>query len=161
MVAVDFLEAERAVERQRRDIAGLDQGYFNFFMQPEQSMQFVAVEDIGRFVAAELADPGRFGGKTLELASNSITGVGLQALFSHAAGRAIAYSRFSDETLAGNYFLRRLTELVDSGALAGSADLAQLREIVPGLHILGVAVQQWSHRLSEGARYWRFLGLRK
>ena len=36
---------------------GLDQGQFSFFMQPDQAMQVIAVEEIGKFVAAIFADP--------------------------------------------------------------------------------------------------------
>ncbi|MBC7990728.1 MAG: NmrA family NAD(P)-binding protein, partial [Luteimonas sp.] len=95
--------------------------------------QFIAVQDIGSIVAAVLADPARFGGATLEIASDSATGADLQTLFTKAAGRPIAYSRFSDEVLAGNTFLRRLADLLDAGVLAGQADLAALRRIHPGL----------------------------
>ncbi|MGN6825881.1 NmrA/HSCARG family protein [Paucibacter sp. M5-1] len=112
---------------------GLDQGEFNFFMRSDQPMQFIAVQDIGAIVAAVLADPLRFGGTTFEIASAAATGDDLQALFSQAAGRPITYSRFSDQVLAGNDFLRRLAELLDAGALAGRADLGALRQIHPGL----------------------------
>jgi uncharacterized protein YbjT (DUF2867 family) len=112
---------------------GLDYGKFNFFMQSAQAMQFIAVQDIGAIVAAVLADPARFGGATLEIASDSATGADLQTLFTKAAGRPITYSRFSDEVLAGNSFLRRLADLLDAGVLAGQADLAALRLIHPEL----------------------------
>lgn len=41
---------------------GLDQGQFNFFMRPDQTIQLLAVEDIGKFVAPIFADPDRFAG---------------------------------------------------------------------------------------------------
>lgn len=112
---------------------GLDQGQFHFFMRPDQPMQFIAVQDIGAIVPAVLADPGRFGGTTFEIASASASGADLQALFTQAAGRPISYARFSDEVLAGNAFLRRLAELLDAGPLVGQADLAALRQMHPGL----------------------------
>ncbi|MER8828503.1 NmrA/HSCARG family protein [Mesorhizobium sp. M0938] len=112
---------------------GLDEGRFNFFARPDQQMQLLAVEDIGKFVAAIFADPVRFGGKTLEIASDTVTGRDLEALFTEAAGRPIAYSRFSDEVLAANPFLRKLTGLLDEGRLAGKADLDALRELNPDL----------------------------
>ena len=110
---------------------GLDQGAFSFFAAPDQSMQLLAVEDIGKFVAAIFADPTRFGGQTLEIASDVVTGRTLEQAFTEAAGRPIAYSRFPDELLAANPFLGRLTELLDEGPLAGHADLDQLRRINP------------------------------
>ncbi|WP_159996336.1 NmrA/HSCARG family protein [Roseomonas sp. 18066] len=112
---------------------GLDQGRFDFFMKPDQPMQFLAVEDIGRIVAAVFADPRRFGGATFDLAGDMVTGRQLQSLFTEAAGRPIRYARFSDDALAANPFLARLTELLDRGRLAGDADLQALRAINPGL----------------------------
>ncbi|MBO9707311.1 MAG: NmrA/HSCARG family protein [Caulobacter sp.] len=112
---------------------GLDAGRFNFFVKSDQSMQLVAVEDIGRIVAAIFADPARFGGRTLEIAGDSVTGRDLEALFTEAAGRQIAYERFSDEVLTANPFLAKLTALLDTGRLAGRADLDALRKINPDM----------------------------
>lgn len=115
---------------------GLPEGHFAFFMQPDQAVQVIAVEDIGRIVAAIFADRERFAGQTLEIASDTITGNDLAAAFSEAAGKPIAYLRFPDEVLAGNPFLAALTGLVDSGRLAGKADLPMLRFLVPDLMTL-------------------------
>jgi uncharacterized protein YbjT (DUF2867 family) len=81
---------------------GLDEGRFTFFLRPDQSMQLIAVEDIGKFVAAIFADKARFSGKTLKIASDTVTGRELGVIFSEAAGRPIAYERFSDEVLAAD-----------------------------------------------------------
>lgn len=115
---------------------GLDQGRFDFFMQPQQRMQLIAVQDIGKFVAAIFADTERFGGRTLDIASDTVSGDDLATLFSQAAGRPIAYARFSDSVLAANPFLGKLTQLLDTGHLAGKADLDALRLIVPDLQSL-------------------------
>jgi uncharacterized protein YbjT (DUF2867 family) len=112
---------------------GLDEGRFNFFLKTDQPMQLLAVEDIGKFVAAIFAEPARFGGKTLEIASDTVTGRDLEALFTEAAGHPITYARFSDEVLAASPFLRKLTELLDEGRFAGKADFDALREINPDL----------------------------
>ncbi len=110
---------------------GLNEGRFSFFAKPNQPMQLLAVEDIGKFVAAIFADPARFGGETFEIASDTVTGRDLEALFTQAAGRPIAYERFPDDVLAANPFLGKLTALLDEGPLAGRADLDALREINP------------------------------
>jgi uncharacterized protein YbjT (DUF2867 family) len=112
---------------------GLDEGRFNFFVAPDQPMQLLAVADIGKFVAAIFADAARFGGTTLEIASDTVTGRELEALFTQAAGRPIAYARFSDDVLAANPFLAKLTALLDDGRLAGNADIDGLRQMVPDL----------------------------
>ncbi|MDM9627110.1 NmrA/HSCARG family protein [Rhizobium sp. S152] len=110
---------------------GLDEGRYTFFMQPDRHMQVLAVDDIGKIVAAIFAEPSRFGGTTFEIASDVVTGRDLQAFFSEAAGRPIPYARFPDEVLAENPFLDKLTQLVDDGRLAGHADLDALRQINP------------------------------
>lgn len=112
---------------------GLDEGRFAFFMTPDQFMQFIAVEDIGKIVAAVFADGERFVGRTFDIAGDCVTGRDFQRLFSAAAGRPIPYARFSDEVLEANAFLRKLTALQDQGGLAGSADLETLRRLVPDL----------------------------
>lgn len=112
---------------------GLDEGRFNFFMKPDQAMQLLAVEDIGKFVARIFADPARFAGQTFEIAGDAVTGRDIEASFTQAAGRPMPYARFSDEVLTANPFLAKLAALLDEGRLAGHADLAALREINPAL----------------------------
>lgn len=112
---------------------GLDQGRFNFFMQSDQPMQLLAVADIGKFVAAIFADAARFGGQTLEIASDSVTGHDLQTLFTQAAGRPIAYARFPAAVLEASPFMAKLTELVEQGRLSGKAEMDALRAMNPAL----------------------------
>lgn len=107
---------------------GLDEGAFTFLMRPDQAIQVVAVADIGKIAAAIFEDPERFSGKVLDIASDAITGEQLGDALCRAAGRPIVYSRFPDALLAENRFLGRLAELFDDGRLAGSADIAALRE---------------------------------
>ena len=66
---------------------GLNEGRFTFFAHPDQAIQLLAVKDIGKFVAAIFADPARFGGETIEIASDSVTGRDIEARFTEAAGR--------------------------------------------------------------------------
>jgi uncharacterized protein YbjT (DUF2867 family) len=115
---------------------GLDEGKFTFFAKPDQSMQLIAVEDIGKFVAAIFADRARFAGETFEIASDTVTGRDMETLFTKVAGRPIIYSRFSDAVLAANPFLAKLTALLDEGPLAGHADLDALRKINPEMQSL-------------------------
>jgi uncharacterized protein YbjT (DUF2867 family) len=107
---------------------GLPQATFTFFMRPEQSMQMIAVNDLGRINAEILMAPDRHAGNTIELASASVTGKDLELAFTKAAGRPIGYRRFPDELLANNPFLNRLAELLDSGLLAGAADIPALEQ---------------------------------
>ncbi|CAH0141247.1 MULTISPECIES: NmrA/HSCARG family protein [Pseudomonas] len=116
---------------------GLDEGRFNFFMRPDQAMQVLAVEDVGKYVAAIFADKFKFGGRTLDIAGDAITGRDLAAKFTQMAGSPISYTRFSEELLGHNPFLRKLTELMDNGVLKGNADLDSCRIIVPNLQSFG------------------------
>lgn len=118
---------------------GLDTGHFSFFMHPDQSIQLLAVEDIGKFVEPIFADPERFADQTFEIASDTVTGEELGRLFSEAAGLSISYARFSDEVLQGSPFLAGLTALIDAGPLAGNADLDALRKINPAMQ----SVREW------------------
>ncbi|VVE61301.1 NmrA family protein [Pandoraea captiosa] len=118
---------------------GLDEGRFNFFLRSKQAMQLLAVEDIGKFVEPVFAAAHRFGGQTFEIAGDTVTGETLEALLSEAAGRRIAYARFTEETLAASPFLNKLTALVDEGPLAGNADLGALRSIHPSM----LSVREW------------------
>jgi uncharacterized protein YbjT (DUF2867 family) len=118
---------------------GLNTGTFTFFMQPGQSMQMIALDDLGRINARILCRPERYAGQALELSGQDITGETLEKAFSRAAGRPIHYQRFSDDLLARNDFLRRLIDLVDSGVVAGVADIPALeREFGPML-----TLDQW------------------
>jgi uncharacterized protein YbjT (DUF2867 family) len=112
---------------------GLDEDRFTFFPRPDQVMQFIAVEDIGKIVAPIFADADRFGGRTLEIAGDALTGAQIGEAFSRVAGRPITYSRFPDELLASNPFLGGLAALLDAGPLAGHADLDALRAINPDM----------------------------
>lgn len=126
---------------------GLDEGQFHFFMQPDGVMQVLAVEDIGKIVAAIYAQPERFKGKTFEIASDVVTGLRLQELFSAAAGRLIPYSRFSDDVLTANPFLQKLTALADDGQLVGHASLEEMRQLNPQLQ----SFESWLAGSGRGA----------
>lgn len=110
---------------------GLDEDRYTFFLSPDQSMQLIAVDDVGKFVAALFADKMRFGGTTLKLASDTVTGRELEAIFTQAAGRPIAYERFPEAVLAANPDLEHLAASLDGGPLADHVDLNFMREINP------------------------------
>ena len=112
---------------------GLNQDKFNFFLSPDQSMQLIAVEDIGRFVAAIFADKTRFAGETIRIASDLVTGKDLEAIFSEAAGRPIAYARFTPKSLAANPGFAAMSASLENGPLSNHADLERLREMNPDM----------------------------
>lgn len=112
---------------------GLDEGRLMSLIRPEHSIQLTAVEDIGRFVAVALADKPRFGGRTLKIASDRLTGRELEVIISEAAGRPITYERFPDDVLAANTDLAHMAKSLEDGPLAEQVDLKLMREINPDL----------------------------
>ncbi|MDX3978215.1 NmrA/HSCARG family protein [Shinella sp.] len=112
---------------------GLAEGRLVSLIRPEHSIQLTAVEDIGRFVAAVFADTPRFGGRTLKIASDRLTGRELEAAFSEAAGWPISYERFPDDVLAANADLAHMAKSLEDGPLAERVDLEVMREINPDL----------------------------
>ncbi|KAK0332403.1 hypothetical protein LTR94_025033 [Friedmanniomyces endolithicus] len=112
---------------------GLDESRFNFFMRPDQTMQFIAVADIGKIVAEVFSNPAPFIGETFDIASDSVSGHDLEQMFTKAAGRPIPYSRFSDAVLEAAPFLAKLMKEMDAGRLSGRADLETMRRLNPEL----------------------------
>lgn len=112
---------------------GLDEGRLISLIRPEHSIQLTAVEDIGKIVAAMFADKARFGGVTLKIASDRVTGHELEAAFTEIAGKPITYSRFSDEVLAANVDLAHMAFSLEDGPLAELVDLNVMRELNPEL----------------------------
>lgn len=88
----------------------------------------------------------------LEISSQALTGEDLEYAFSNAADFPIHYQRFSEALLTQNSFLRRLTELVDNGIVAGVADIPALEAMFgemmkleqwltgPGKHLFSAAL---------------------
>lgn len=116
---------------------GLAVGRISFLMAAEQPMQFIAVPDIGSIVAEVFATPEEFRYRTIDLAGDELTGHELAHQLSNAVGRPITYERMSAELLASNELLARLADAVDTGRLAGNADLPALRARFPILHRFG------------------------
>ncbi|WP_407977582.1 NmrA/HSCARG family protein [Brucella pseudogrignonensis] len=112
---------------------GLDEGRLVSLIQPDQSIQLTAVEDIGRFVAAVLADKPRFGGATLKIASDRLTGRQLGIALSEAAGRPVTFERFPEDVLAANSDLAHMAKSLEDGPLAEQVDLKLMHEINPDL----------------------------
>ena len=98
---------------------GLDRGHLSFLMRPDQAMQFIAVRDIGRIVAAVFGSSDRYAGRTMEIAGDALTGNALSEHLAQAAGRPISYGRLPATLLAQDEILGRTAALVDSGRLVG------------------------------------------
>ncbi|RBO90959.1 NmrA/HSCARG family protein [Pseudochrobactrum asaccharolyticum] len=112
---------------------GLEKGRLISLIQPDHSIQLTATQDIGKFLVAIFADKSRFGGATLKIASDRLTGRELEAAISKAAGYPITYERFSDNVFATNADLAHMAKSLADGPLSEPLDLDILREINPEL----------------------------
>ncbi|MFE4497622.1 NmrA/HSCARG family protein [Streptomyces niveus] len=112
---------------------GLARGHLSFLVRPDQAMQFIAVRDIGRIVAAVFGSSDRYAGRTMEIAGDALTGKALAERLTRAAGRPISYNRLPTTLLSQDDVVGKLAALVDDGRLAGNADLDALRAEFPFL----------------------------
>lgn len=112
---------------------GLDQSRLVSLIRRDHAIHLTAVDDIGKFVAAVFADKTRFGGKTMKIASDRVTGRELETAFTEAAGRKITYDRFPDDVLAANADLAHMAKSLEDGPLSERVDLDAMREINPDL----------------------------
>ena len=118
---------------------GLRQGVATFFGAPEQLVQFVAVRDIGAIVAAIFATPAGYLGRTIDIASDTLSGNAIAAQISRATGQQVPYQQVSAEAAAQSPLLTRLLRAMSEGKLTGQADLPSLRALHPGL----LTFEQW------------------
>nr|CAD6436209.1 NmrA/HSCARG family protein [Rhizobium sp. Q54] len=110
---------------------GLDQGRLLSLIHPEQSIHLTAVKDIGKFVAAMFGDRTQFGGMTLKIASDRVTGRDIEAALTEAAGYPIFYGRLPDDVLAASADLAHMARSLLDGPLAEHVDLEAMRRINP------------------------------
>lgn len=114
---------------------GLDKGTLAFFQHPNQRMQWIASEDIGKIAAAVLSASERYAGQTFAIAGDELTGLQIQEVMTAVVGRPITYQRFPDTLLAQNEFLGRNADLFDRLG-PGDADIPALNEEFGGLMTL-------------------------
>lgn len=112
---------------------GLEEGRLISLIRRDHSIQLTAVEDIGKIVAAMFADKARFGGVTLKIASDRVTGHELEVALTELAGKPITYARFSDEVLEANVDLAHMASSLEDGPLAEHVDMNVMRELNPEL----------------------------
>lgn len=101
----------------------LDEGRLVSLILPDHSIQLTAVEDIGRFVADKL----RFGGTTLKVASDRLTGrelagfaVLVSSLWSNSTARLVSVSRTRPVTARSSHDTSATSRLVTPRTLSRS-----------------------------------------
>lgn len=123
--------------RQRDDIAS---GHLRSPVAPDVVRQFIAVDDIGKFVALAFREHDRFVGVTKEIAGDEMAMPDVASIFSLVLDRPVVYEEVEPpmgmpsvrNPLPGEPVLRR-------------ADVASLRELVPDLWTLEgwIRAQKW------------------
>lgn len=121
--------------------SGLSDGKLVSLVHSDQTMQLIAVRDIGNFVTAMFGARAAFAGKTITIAGDRITGHDLAALFGQTLHRTITYSRLADAAFAANPDLKHMASSLDDGPLSEPVDLNAMRQIVPDL----LSVGDWLH----------------
>jgi uncharacterized protein YbjT (DUF2867 family) len=150
---VTFLE-NFVSDRFRRSIC--DRGVFDFCIERRKPFQMVAMADVGVFVEKAFADPGRFSGKALELASDRCTMLEFVAALGEHLGRPVRYryvGPWVQRLLALAFVLTRSTGRYKAGPSlvaqfrwnnasptgGWDADLDRLREIHPAM----MTIREW------------------
>jgi uncharacterized protein YbjT (DUF2867 family) len=115
----------------RADILG---GHLRAFGAPEDVHQFIAIDDIGKFVALAFAERDRFVGVTKEIAGDELPWSSVAELFSLVLDRPVGYERL--ETRAAD---ATQPKPPDDAAPPQRADVGSLRGLVPDL----MTVESW------------------
>ena len=115
---------------------GITDGVHRHLFPPHEPMQIIALEDVAEFAALAFADPGRYAGRTLELAGDQPTPVEAVAAISAATGIPIRYEQLTeDEAAAIGPAVAETIRRWRSGD-RWHADIETLRVIHPGLRTL-------------------------
>jgi uncharacterized protein YbjT (DUF2867 family) len=102
-------------------------GYtLSFFAGPEQTIELIAAEDIGKVVAGVFNAGDRFAGTTLNIAGDEVAGADIGAAISRVLDSPVTYQRFSNAMLATQPALKKTVGLFESGAASGNADIGGL-----------------------------------
>ncbi len=71
----------------------IDNGVLALPLDPSTRLQMVAVDDIGGLVALAFESPGKWRGRTFELAGDELSMSELASVFSRASGREVRYTQ--------------------------------------------------------------------
>jgi len=110
-------------------------------LSPDRSLQAVAADDIGAFVAMAFGQPDRWAGQEFELAGDEMTPPQYCEAMSRDLGTPVRYLQVPWEAVRSqNEDVYRMYDFFEREGYA--ADIAHLRELHPGLHTFA----QWLER---------------
>jgi uncharacterized protein YbjT (DUF2867 family) len=106
--------------------------------------QWIAVDDIGRFIALAFAHPEVWLGRTTEIAGDELSGRQAAAVLSRTIGVPVAY-----EQVAPPAGMPAPAPAAADAPAPNRADIAKLRESIPGL----LTVDVWATKLHESGAW--------
>ena len=130
---VSFME--NLLQQRKAILAGKLTG----FEPPDAAHQWIATDDIGRFVAQAFADPEHWTGRTIEIAGDELTGPQAANAFSLAWGVPVRYEQQIPEGMPA-------PPAADPTAPPPRrADIQELRKIIPDL----LTLAEWASLADE------------
>jgi uncharacterized protein YbjT (DUF2867 family) len=129
-------------------------GTISLPLDPIRKLQQISVEDIGVFAAIAFADPGKWIGRSIDIAGDDLSMLETASVFSEVLGRKVSYVQIPwDKALAtqGKELTAMFRWLNDVGF---NFNIDELRKIHAGLRRLkdDLAAQGWSKSAASSAR---------
>ncbi len=120
-------------------------GTLSLAIRPDKSLQMLAAEDLGTFVAMAFEKPNNFTGKAIELAGDEMTMVQASEIFSRVMGRPVRFVEMSIEQVRS--FSEDLALMFQWFNEKGfQADIPALR----GLHPQLMTLETWLRKTGWG-----------
>jgi uncharacterized protein YbjT (DUF2867 family) len=130
----------------------IENGVLRLPLTPETRLQMIAVDDIGAVIAMALEKPGKWHGRTIELAGDELSMAELAQAFSVSAGHDVRYVQVpwdEFENQAGKEVGQIYRWYQDTGY---HADIALVRQEYPALTTLGRWLNSYWHAATQTAR---------
>jgi uncharacterized protein YbjT (DUF2867 family) len=132
----------------------LNGGFSGFPLRPDKTLQLIAVDDIGAFVALAFENPQEFIGKSIEIAGDELTEPQIAETFARVIGRPVRYTAQSAMPSGGdNAEQERMVNWFNTEGYR--ADIPSLRTIYPQLTSLETWLRKtgWENAepVAEGA----------
>ena len=124
----------------------LEQGVLAQPLDPQRTLQQVSVDDIGAFAAMAFEHPGKWQGRTVELAGDELSMIQLAETFGRVLGRDVRYEQVpwdEFEKQAGHDYTVMYRWFNEAGY---NADIPGLRQDYPDLSTL----ERWLRRKGWG-----------
>jgi uncharacterized protein YbjT (DUF2867 family) len=124
----------------------IENGVFSLPMSPETKLQILSEQDYGAFVATALANPDRWLGRSLDVASEELTMLQMVEIFEQVIGRPVQYIQMSWEQSLQSFGAEYTAMFEFFEKVGYSADLAVMQQEYGTLTDLDRYLQQqgWS-----------------